>query len=129
MSSLITLKMRVEKHQNMINNLLFKTPNLRHLIVRSSDLHLNGQQWEAIINTHLPQLNIFQFKMNYNCHTFDREQEMDELLNSFRNQFWLEDHRWYVRCDLVPVGTSWNIEIYTIPYTFSDLNSFHKSLK
>jgi hypothetical protein len=128
MKFLTTLEVRVEKHQNMITNLLFTTPNLRHLIVRSSGLHLNGQQWEAIISTHLPQLSIFQFKMNYRCHTSDHEQEMNELLDSFKSQFWLVDHRWYVRCDLFPTGKPWHIEIYTIPYTFSDLSVSMKVL-
>ena len=121
MLSLTTLELHVEEHQHMIINLSLTIPNLRNLIVRSSSLHLNGQQWQAIINNHLPQLRVLQFKMNYSCHTSDHKQEMDELLDSFRSPFWLEDHQWYVRCDLVPRIKSWVIEIYTIPYAFSDL--------
>jgi hypothetical protein len=128
MSSLTTLELHVEKYQHMITNLLLITSNLRHIIVRSSSLHLNGQQWEAIISTHLPQLRIFQFKMNYLCYTLNHEQEMDELLNSFSNRFWLEDHHWYVRCELVSDFDSGNIEIYTIPYAFSDFVVSMKAL-
>ena len=28
-----------------------------------------------------------------------KEQEIDKLLDSFRSQFWLEEHHWFVRCD------------------------------
>ncbi|CAF2658113.1 unnamed protein product [Rotaria sp. Silwood2] len=45
-----------------------------------------------------------------------REEQIDELLETFRTSFWLEERRWFVRCE-------WNLRVeddsillYTLPY-------------
>ncbi|CAF3706652.1 unnamed protein product, partial [Rotaria sp. Silwood1] len=44
------------------------------------------------------------------------DEYIDQLFNTFRTPFWLNEHGWFVRCD-------WNssnlvIYIYTLPYAF-----------
>jgi hypothetical protein len=120
--SLTTLELHVQDHNDMMMNLLYKTRNLCHLKVKLYNLYLNGQQWEEIINTHLPQLKILQFRMNYNCPITNYTQEIDQLLSSFRSQFWLQKYKWYVRCHWFRSDLSCYICVFTIPYAFSDLS-------
>ncbi|CAF4435810.1 unnamed protein product, partial [Rotaria sp. Silwood2] len=82
---------------------LEQLPNLCRLKLSTSYCYMYGEQWERMIKNHLPKLNTFQFRMKSafgkeeNC-----EQRIDEILNTFRNQFWLDEHRWFVRCDWSP---------------------------
>ncbi len=127
-SSLITLELHIDTHAAMITNLLQKTENLRNLKVTLSGTHLNGNQWEQIINTYLPQLETLQFRMHYSCHIENHEQTTDELLESFRSRFWLEERKWYVRCHSNPVITLCYINIYTLPYAFSHFDYYDNDL-
>jgi hypothetical protein len=120
--SLITLELYVDKHAAMIINLLQRTNNLRHLKVTSSNTHLNGNQWKHIINTYLPQLETWQFKMYYSCRIKNYQQTIDQLLDSFRSRFWLEERKWYVRYHSYRAAELCYINIYTLPYAFSHLN-------
>jgi len=74
-------------------------PNLRHLNI---DIHfalIEGHQWEQIIRNYLPKLKTFQLKMKKIFFSDQNIQEQaDELINSFRNSFWIDEHQWFVRC-------------------------------
>ncbi|CAF1438407.1 unnamed protein product, partial [Adineta steineri] len=50
----------------------------------------------------------------------NKEQRVDDLLNSFRTQFWLVKHQWYIRCDWnrCEQCDKNNIYLYTLPYAF-----------
>ena len=50
----------------------------------------------------------------------NKEQQVDELLDSFRSSFWLHERRWFVRCHWYPEKISKQAYLYTLPYTFSE---------
>jgi hypothetical protein len=127
-SSLTKLDLYVQKHTHMIMNLLQNTRNLRQLRVRSSGTYLDGHQWENIINNHLPQLEKLQFEMSYSDPSTNFEQTINQLFDSFRSPFWLEERQWYVRCHWIPGDDSCYIKFYTIPYAFSSLYFINQTL-
>jgi hypothetical protein len=79
--------------------LLQNVPNLRRLYVYLSWILINGYQWEQAIRKYLPKLKIFQLSMKGKLSISQNIQERaDELLNSFRSPFWIDEHQWFVRC-------------------------------
>ncbi len=79
--------------------LLQNTPNLRRLNIDLSSEIVDGNQWEEIIRTHLPKLEVFQFKMKVNIPGGQNIQaRVDALINSFRSSFWIDEHQWLIRC-------------------------------
>ncbi|CAF2739769.1 unnamed protein product [Rotaria sp. Silwood2] len=77
-------------------------PNLYELIIDIfcfNENHKNrilyGHLWEKIIRHNLPNLQIFRFRMQFNLiDEKNYEQRIDEIINSFRSLFWLEEHKW-----------------------------------
>ncbi|CAF3919566.1 unnamed protein product [Rotaria sp. Silwood1] len=47
------------------------------------------------------------------------DEKVEELLDTFRTPFWLNEHGWFVRCQWHP--TMSNFDLYTLPYAFSDI--------
>ncbi|CAF1365465.1 unnamed protein product [Rotaria sordida] len=55
---------------------------------------LNGDQWEKIILDNIPKLKVFRFQMFVSLNWIDNtEQQIDQLLNTFRTPFWLNEHQ------------------------------------
>jgi hypothetical protein len=50
----------------------------------------------------------------------------DELLESFRSLFWIEEHQWYVRCHWNPSDPCKSITLYTLPYAFDTFDYSNK---
>ncbi|CAF3151436.1 unnamed protein product [Rotaria sp. Silwood2] len=82
-------------------NLLKNMPNLTLLTLQTGKHHMNGHKWKYLIGDYLPKLKKFQFLMLF---LVNNEEEMNEILDSYRTPFWLIDHQWFVRCH-------WNLEI------------------
>jgi hypothetical protein len=96
-------------------------PNLRQLYICIWSQLVNGHQWEQIIRNYLPKLKTFQLEMNGDAsHDQNIEEEANKLLNSFRSSFWIDEHRWFVRC-----FTS-KITIYL--YTLSNVFNYNHSI-
>ncbi|CAF1339852.1 unnamed protein product [Rotaria sordida] len=59
---------------------------------------INGYQWEKIIRNCLPKLKTF--KLEFRTILFERslKKRIDELINSFRTSFWIDEHKWFFRC-------------------------------
>jgi hypothetical protein len=74
-------------------------PNLRHLDINIWFELIDGHQWEQIIENYLPKLKTFAMKMR-NQLFFDEniQERADKLINSFRISFWIDKHKWFVRC-------------------------------
>ncbi len=51
-----------------------------------------------------------------------KEEQIDQILDTFRNGFWLEKHQWFVRCHWNPLDDTELITLYTLPYAFSTLH-------
>ncbi len=104
-----------------IRNLLQNMFNLRRLTIEIDGVCITGYHWEEILGECLPRLQVFRLKMQFELGDVDQgEQQLDELLNSFRSRFWLEEHRWFVRCDWNLAETYNFISVYTVPYPFGD---------
>jgi hypothetical protein len=119
-TSIITLNVSffsIEYH--ILVNFFQKMPNLHRLKVDLPDMYIDGKTWEQIIEIYLPKLKIFQFRMNdeLDCDN-NKEQQIDEILNSFRSQFWVNNHQWFVQCDWNPYSS--NIFLYSLPYAFDN---------
>ncbi|CAF3710044.1 unnamed protein product [Rotaria sp. Silwood1] len=135
--SITKLKLSLSRiDENKIIKFLQNMPNLYELIIDIScfnEDHTNrisyGNQWEKIIRHYLPNLQIFRFRMKFNLiDEKNREQRIDELIDSFRSSFWLEEHKWFVRCHWNPNNTFSPIYLYTLPYSFKHFR-FNYSMK
>ncbi|CAF3981790.1 unnamed protein product [Rotaria sordida] len=90
-------------------------PNLRRLNVTLWYNIINGYQWEEIIRNYLPKLKIFRVEMRKKLFLDENMQErIDQLINSFRSSFWIEEHQWFVRCLTVKK----TIYFYNLPSSF-----------
>ncbi|CAF2982610.1 unnamed protein product [Rotaria sp. Silwood2] len=114
--------------KSTIENLLRNLPNLNTLKIETLNLCLNGHDWEQIITRYLLKLKRFEFKVD---DTFPNDciikEKINQLLQTFRTQFWINIHRWFVQCDLFETE---HYSLYTLPYAFKDfsrLPSFSKS--
>lgn len=102
---------------NLLKNLL----HLIHLTLETFDIYCNGFEWETILLTYLSQLQRFQMKMNLNFPDFRQiDQQVDDLLETFRTSFWIDKHQWFVRCDWDRNNVFRNGILYTLPYAFDD---------
>jgi hypothetical protein len=81
-----------------ILSLFRNTPNLLRLRVFSQYNLINGDQWEQVIRKYLPKLKVFKLDMKDEL-AYDQiiEERADELLNSFRSSFWIDEHQWFFR--------------------------------
>ncbi|CAF1394779.1 unnamed protein product [Adineta ricciae] len=104
-----------------LTNLLQHMPNLCSLTLKTSDIKLNGYQFEEIFRKYLTKLKVFRLKMNFHFdESTDKNRQIDELLDTYRTEFWLEQHRWFVQCDWDPHDVFDRVILYTLPYAFND---------
>jgi hypothetical protein len=113
---------------NSIRNLIQNMPYLSHLTVITSQVYLDGNTWRELIRNYLPQIEIFQLKMDFDFQ--QRNDDIDEiiieLLESFRSSFWIEEHQWFVRCHWNPSDPYKSTTLYTLPYAFDTYDSSNK---
>jgi hypothetical protein len=118
--SITTFKFSIESSENGLQNLLQNMQNLCNLTVETWDIDTNGYQWEQTIVTHLPKLKIFRLKMRVLFRNKEnRENEFNELLDSFRTRFWVIEHQWFVRCHWHSQSGIDFMYLYTLPYTLA----------
>ncbi|CAF1320540.1 unnamed protein product [Rotaria sp. Silwood1] len=82
-----------------IPDFLKSMPNLRHLEINLRHNLINGHQWEHIIRNYLPKLKTFRLEMR--CVPRGNQiiqEQADNLFDSFRNSFWIDEKQWFVRC-------------------------------
>jgi hypothetical protein len=118
-TSIITLKLKICGEKRDLHNLVQKMPNICNLTVEMENDYLNGHEWKQIIIDHLPKLKVLRFNMHiYHLRGPNTGEEVDELLDTFRTSFWIDEHQWYVRCDWDLAHTPSSGCLYTLPYTF-----------
>ncbi|CAF0850161.1 unnamed protein product [Adineta steineri] len=123
-SSLISLHISFHGlHINYIISIFQNISNLYYLTIETSTIHWNGYQWQDILVKYILQIKLFRFKME----NFIQNEyiDIDQLLDSFRTSFWLEQHRWYVRCQWNPHSSDKVLTIYTLPYAFTRMYYKH----
>jgi len=102
--------------------------NIRYLILNTSQLLLNGNEWKDILINYLPNLKDFRLKMNFQFPSCDNiEDNVDELLDTFQTDFWIRKHQWFVRCDWNPKDPFNEASLYTLPYAFHDFRLINDS--
>ncbi|CAF4216327.1 unnamed protein product [Adineta steineri] len=105
-------------------NLFQSFPNVNELKVEIFSIKLDGNQWEQIIVNYLPQLKIFQMKMNTDlCPSTDNqgnEEKIDQFLATYRTPFWIKHHQWFIRCHWGVSMENVRMCVYSIPYKFGD---------
>jgi hypothetical protein len=80
---------------------------------------MDGHMWESLIKKHLSKLKIFNLKMNFELDdSVDIEQETDHIIDSYRTQFWIDQHKWFIRCFCYIDNDKNNIYLHTLPYRF-----------
>ncbi len=106
-----------------IENILEKMPNLSHLSIESSCMFLDGYSWENIIKNYLSKLKVFRCKCRIKIYfnNFDEiERRVNNLLQSFQSDFWLQRFQLFIRCHWKSESKDkHNILYYTLPYIFS----------
>ena len=94
-------------------------PNLSSLTFEIDDDTFDGNDWQYLLANYLPKLRIFRLKMNFICPTYPSLIDaVDEFVDSFRTSFWIEEHRWFVRCDCYLWNNKYYAILYTLPSTF-----------
>ncbi|CAF2767887.1 unnamed protein product [Rotaria sp. Silwood2] len=108
-----SLKLVVDHLTNGTLNLLKNMPNLTSLTLQTEKNHMNGHQWKQFIIDYLPKLKIFRFVMLCNV---NNEKEMNEMFDSYRTPFWINERKWYIRCHWKLENNEIAILLYTLPY-------------
>jgi hypothetical protein len=120
-SSLISLKTSFANNAYSITDFLTRLPNLCYLTLETSNIGMNGYDWEKLLVNHLPKIKIFHLKMTFDISSNENiHKRIDELVDSFRTHFWLEEHQWYVQCDCYSRDYSQVGVLYTLPYAFNN---------
>jgi hypothetical protein len=100
-------------------NTLYRMPNLSFLNIESSFISFDGYQWKTIITNYLPKLKIFRLIMIYYLDdSMNKENEIDQLLDTYRTSFWIEEHQWYMGCLWNSSNDNSTICLYSLPYSF-----------
>jgi hypothetical protein len=121
-SSLITLNLSfITKKEDSIMSFLQNMFNLHRLTIDMYGVCVDGYQWEQIIRDYLPNLKIFHLKEHIPVVDQNQgDEKLDILLKSFQSQFWLEERKWFIRCDWNLADICSFISLYTLPYSFKE---------
>ncbi|CAF3041796.1 unnamed protein product [Rotaria socialis] len=122
--SITSLKLAVDHLTQGTINLLKKMPNLTVLTLQTGKHNMNGHRWKQFIVDYMPKLKTFRFLMFFYV---NNEEEIEEILDSYRTPFWLIDHQWFTRCHWELDNNKILIYFYTLPYAFSFYSYIFKS--
>ena len=120
--SMKSLKLGFQGSVDSLKNIFQTMANICHLTVETSQMYLNGHAWEQVITNYLPNIKVFRLKMKlqFEYNSDNMTENVDELLATFRTAFWLEEHRWFIRCHWNPSDSLRPTMIYTLPYPFNE---------
>ncbi|CAF0904071.1 unnamed protein product [Rotaria sordida] len=117
--SLISLSMTAQFTLQWMKNLFQQIPNLCYLTLEINNIYLDGQEWEKILSNYFHNIKIFRLKMTIEFSPLENiEEQVDQLIDSFRSYYWIEKHHWFVRCDWCPMDINQTGLLYTLPYAF-----------
>ncbi|CAF2065723.1 unnamed protein product [Rotaria magnacalcarata] len=119
LTSIISLNIGLRKiPEHKIINFFRNMPNLCRLTLYMMNFYIHGHKLEQIIRNDLIKLKVLRFEMSIYSLNDIKVELVNELLKSYSTPFWLEERRWFVRCDW---QTCKNIVyIYTLPYAFHE---------
>ncbi|CAF3655899.1 unnamed protein product [Rotaria sp. Silwood1] len=121
-SSLSSMNISFSGSIYSLENLFRSVPNLYYLTIHTSSIFLNGYEWQNIIVNHLPKIKVFRLKMEFSFPTKkNKEEQIEELLDSFRTHFWIDEHQWFIQYNYIQTN-AFNCDVlYTLPYAFENL--------
>jgi hypothetical protein len=102
---------------NKLEQCLSLTPALTYLkLIGTGTLFnspFNGFQWEKLMQTKLRSLKKFEFSFCLLTYSNYHSVHIENLINSFRTSFWLNDIHCFIACDYI--AYSRKIMLYTLP--------------
>jgi hypothetical protein len=102
---------------NKLEQCLSLTPSLTYLKLTGTGTLFNssfdGFQWEKIIRTKLHFLKKFEFFCYILTYSNYHSRHIENLINSFRTSFWLDEIHCFITCDYIT--NSRKIILYTLP--------------
>ncbi|CAF4764839.1 unnamed protein product [Rotaria sp. Silwood1] len=100
-------------------NTLYRMSNLSYLNIQTFCIYLDGHQWKEIIINYLPKLKIFRSIMSFELdHIVNKENQIDQLLDTYCTSFWIEEHQWYMGCLWNSSNDDRSICLYSLPFRF-----------
>ncbi len=84
----------------------------------------NGQLWEQLIRSSFPLLKKFKFYFQFD-YGFVPIKKIKKVISSFSTSFYLDENKWYVRCDVFTASRK--AIIYSLPFTFDRYTIFEDS--
>jgi hypothetical protein len=119
--SMRKLKLSGITSSRIMINILYRMSNLSSLNIQKFFLSFDGYQWQTIIRNSLPKLKIFCLNMSYDIDkTKNKENEIDQLLDTYRSSFWIEEHQWYMGCLWNSFNDNRQICLYSLPFYFQN---------
>ena len=93
-------------------------PNLYYLKLESEYIHIDGHQWEKVIRKYLSKLRVFKFRLKFSLSNDIDEIRLDEVIDTYRTKFWIDEHQWFVQCHCRPFISYQAFHIFSLPFTF-----------
>ena len=113
-STLIYLNIRThDRSEDLVLALLHNIPNLHCFVADLINTLIDGRQWEEIVRNYLPKLKVFRLTMHVRLSANENIQDaVDNLLDSFRSSFWIDERQWFIRC------LTWcrSLRVHTLPF-------------
>lgn len=122
--SLVSLTLTFDGCVDSLKNVFAFVPNLTNLSVQTLSICIDGHEWQQLFDRHLLHLRTFHLKMKLQLpgSDYEVEQRVDELLDSFRTPYWIEQRRWCVQCDWESSEIVTHAYLYTLPFAFSTVH-------
>ncbi|CAF1571197.1 unnamed protein product [Adineta ricciae] len=132
--SISKLNLSTDSSLHHLNNIFQAMPNLSHVtleLAETSDRkYLNGHSWQALILASLSKIRVWRFFTTYSFHEeMIIEDHVEQILDTFRTPFYLDEHRWFVRCDWNRQITGQRLFLYTMPSCCRDIYVVHPSFQ
>ncbi|CAF1563534.1 unnamed protein product, partial [Adineta ricciae] len=132
--SISKLNLSTDSSLHHLNNIFQSMPNLSHVTLElpetSDRKFLNGHSWQALILASLSKIKVWRFFTTYSFHEeMIVEDHVEQILDTFRTPFYLDEHRWFVRCDWNRQITGRRLFLYTMPSCCRDIYVVHPSFQ
>lgn len=112
-----SLTVYIQSSIELMIDLFKKFPNLTSLILSTAQLQIDGRQLEQILQTCFTNLRHFRCEISFD---FSSSNDIQQIVDSFRSPYWIEQHQWFVRCDWNPNGREQVAILHTLPYPFKN---------
>ena len=86
----------------------------------SVDFLFDGSYWKQLIAKRLPRLQ--EFKFWFCASSFNEDDEIESIINSFQTPFWFEEKRWFVSCTFRAYFPQCRMILQSPPISITDFN-------